>query len=181
MRLTKLILPLAALSVATALVPGSVAAAPTPVEAGCRNIVDKTTFGFPDSAIGYIQAVERVSQSGTGTLFDPYGPAVAVTQNRGIFDAQLQLEALSCTDVTYTFNVYAQLEDGSTGNLLETFSKKGDGAAQRVVFEDIANGHDGDCVKVQAVVSDRHGVADTAPDAGLLSGVCGPPATASFR
>lgn len=180
MRLTKLILPLAAVAVATALFPGSVAAAPTPVEAGCRNIVDGTQ-GFPDSAIGYLQIIESVGQSGTGTLLEPYGPATANTQNRGVFDAQLQLEAPSCTDVTYTFNVYAQHEDGSTGNLLESFSKNGDGAAQRVVFEDIANGHDGQCVKIQAVVSDRRGTSDTAPDTGLKEGVCGPPATSSFR
>lgn len=180
MRLTKLILPLAAVAVATALVPGSVAAAPTPVESGCRNIVDKS-LGFPDSAIGYIQAVERVSQSGTGSVIEPYGPAVVVYQNRGIFDAQLQLEAPSCTDVTYTLHVYGLSDDGITGNLLESFSKKGDGVSQRVVFEDIAHGHDGACVRVQAVVSERHGVADIAPDEGLSNGVCGPPATASFR
>lgn len=141
----------------------------THTETGCYDIT-------PNSHAAFNDVIQSATQTGDGSVLKPYGPVTYTYYAKaGVFDASLVLSAPSCTDATYTLDVYPDGTDLSSRKAaapIRSISVAGDGTSGtdaqpliiRGLFDHLTARSDGQvCVAAQARVSDSSGTVDAAP------------------
>ncbi|MDX6199039.1 MAG: hypothetical protein QOJ79_2190 [Actinomycetota bacterium] len=143
----------------------AVAGGTTPTETGCYDITPASQGAFND-------VLKSASQTGSGTLVDPYGPVKPTYfANAASLDSTLVLGAASCPTATYSVLVFPRGSDPSKVRPLRTITQPGDGTTgtsrdNPLEILGLFDHQSEVCVDALVQVLDGRTVIDTAPDTG---------------
>lgn len=146
----RLLVALAAVASSPLLMQSSQAAPAPPTATGCYDILPSSGTASQTDGL-WDRLVQSVDQETKNATLGLYGPATITYKDRGVFDAQMELAAPSCTDVTYVATLTSA--DGSTA--VTTLTAKGDGVSSSLHLEGVVD-HYG-----QKVIGARYSTVDS--------------------